>query len=539
LAGASYFITNATEPGVLGAPNMMDHHNPVRVYGEMANTYRLINPFMMALRGALDAGKAFIGRTGGLTDYAPIFDKAIGKQRNAPQLSDFVHQASELGLFETTASVEYQRALYGISTSLLQRATDWATNVFMAANAAVENMNRFVTGITAYNLEIKKLQREKQGDPENWHQQAVDYAIDVMYKSAGDYRNWNKPSLFNKGPVLRLASQYKLYPQRVIASFIESAVGTFKGETKEARMEHFRRLAGLTGVTIGAAGVLGLPTEILKAPLNALYLAGVTNYTADDAENKFRQLMATHFGPIGQVISDGVSRLGPVDIGGRVGLSNTLFFSSPTSRKPRDIMGAAVGVIFGSGGNMMQDTIKGVQFMVQGLQAMNDGAYAEGRQLLLKGARWTVNVRALADSLDAATSGEATVTPSGRVIRPPMSTQERIIRATGFQPTSATMQREHHDLIKGMADRYTAERTRLVQEWAGATSAERMMIQKRIDAFNRQYPLETQRITRDVLLKAVGVRAKGQKQPQEEMGLPLSKQTRPFLREEPAYGVPR
>lgn len=548
LAGFSYYAINSTEPVALGAPIMMDRHGPGKVYAKMAQVYRMIGPLKMASYAVKDAISAMHGRVEEFdangnptvyTDYKKVFADAIAKQPDHAGLEDFIEQVQKRGLFESSASIEYQRMIQGpsVPTSKFDKAQNWASNVFQGANTAVENLNRFVTGVTAY-----KLERARLGDVEGAHQKAVDYATDVMYRTNGDYRNWNSPTLLSKTPIGKLAGQYKKYPQRVLASYIEGAAASLKLFTKEGRteenIEKARRLAGMTAVQIGAAGVLGLPTEILKIPMNALYLSGVTNVTADDAENWFRGQMLSTFGPMGQVISDGVSRLTPVDIGGRMSMSNTLFFGSPTSRKPGDVMGAAVGVILGSGGTMARDTLKGIQLLSQSAKAKADGADAESYKLLMQGLRYTIPVRALADAL-AATEADVSVSPSGRPLRQPLSTGDSVIRALGFQSTAMTTQREAHDRVKATTDRYTAERNRLIQEWVASPVSQRASVQKEINDFNRNYSKGVQRITREDQLKAVVARQKAQKTPTGDMGLSLNTRTRPFLQEEPSYGAAR
>ena len=59
---------------------------------------------------------------------------------------------------EPSTSIEYQKSLYNPSANRLERAADWAANVFQGANSAIENMNRFVTGSSAYMLERRRLE---------------------------------------------------------------------------------------------------------------------------------------------------------------------------------------------------------------------------------------------------------------------------------------------------------------------------------------------------------------------------------------------
>jgi len=548
LAGFSYYVINSTEPVALGAPIMMDRHGPGRVAAEMAKSYRMIGPLKMAAAAGRDAYRAFRGRTEEFdangnptvfTDYKKVFEKSVAQQADRAGLEDFINQVQKAGLFESSASIEYQRMIKGpaVPSGTFDKAQNWASNVFQGANTAVENLNRFVTGVTAYRLE-----RQRLGNAEDAHQKAVDYATDVMYRTNGDYRDWNSPSLLTKGPIGRLAGQYKKYPQRVLASYIEGAAASLKLLTKEGRteenMQKAKRLVAMTVVQIGAAGVLGLPTDILKIPMNTLYLSGATSVTGDDAENWFRGKMLSQFGPMGQVITDGLSRLTPVDVASRMGLSGSIIYGSPSSRKPADVMGAAVGVMLGSGGTMARDMLKGVQLLSQSAKAKLDGADAESYKLLMQGLRYTIPVRALADLL-AATEADVTTSTSGRPLRAPLTDSQSAIRALGFRPTDVTLAGEAKARVKGAADRYTAERNRLIQEWVTSPPADRRSVQKEIDDFNRVYTKGSQRITRDDQVKAIETRRKAEKAPSGEMGLPLNARTRAFLQDEPTYGRAR
>ena len=157
------------------------------------------------------------------------------------------------------------------------------------------------------------------------------------------------------------------------------AVGSLKLTTAEGRAnlenwEKGRRLAALTAVTIGAAGMLGLPTEILKAPLNLLYMLGLSNWTSDDVEDNFRQWSSQKFGLAGRIAADGFSAATPISFQSNLSQSNTFFYGAPTSRKTSDLMSAAFGVIMGAGGHTATDAKEGATLLVQGTQQIRDGA---------------------------------------------------------------------------------------------------------------------------------------------------------------------
>ena len=173
--------------------------------------------------------------------------------------------------------------------------------------------------------------------------------------------------------------------------------------------------------------------------------------------------------------------------------------------------------------------------VVQGAKEINDGATSTGWKNVVKGLQRLAPVKALADAMSIGDSLEPRITPSGKVTRQPLTAVEAVGAAMGFQPQRMAEERMRKDVVKGKADRFTAERTRLIHEYAQANSDQRMQIQKTIDAFNKQYPAAKQKIQRSDQIKAVATLKKAQQAPPDMMGLSLNARTMPFLRDTPAY----
>jgi len=109
------------------------------------------------------------------------------------------------------------------------------------------------------------------------------------------------------------------------------------------------------------------------------------------------------------------------------------------------------------------------------------------------------------------------------------------VQTMGFQPQRLAEESFRKDVVKGEATRFTAERSRLVNEWAQANNAQRASISRSIDEFNKLYPEAKQRITRDELVKAAESHKKALAAPTSDLGLSLTARTTPFLRDTPAY----
>lgn len=156
-------------------------------------------------------------------------------------------------------------------------AGDRAMRLAGTMNHWAEVWNRVTTGLAAYEGYREKF-------PTASHEDAVNYAKDLIWKTHGDYSAMNAPPIMNaqRHPYLVLATQFGKYPHAMLEMLWGLTKQMF-GSDKAARLEAMKAVAGLYG--IGA--LVGGP---LAAPLMATFAfaaQALVNANRDKDDDKF------------------------------------------------------------------------------------------------------------------------------------------------------------------------------------------------------------------------------------------------------------
>jgi hypothetical protein len=409
----------------------------------------------------------------------------------------------------------------------IDKFSRFLTNIFQSGNSAVENFNRITTSASAYMLERDRLGR----DPEA-HQKALRYAWDISNKANGMYFNWNTPEMFNKSPLHRLAFEFKKYPQRIMANYIEAAVGAIHGDKEKAR-----QLAAMLITQGFAAGLLGLPTEVFSVPLNALNLAGLVNYNWEDARADFRSWSASQFGAeAGEYIAYGALRASGADIGGRLSQSDMVFFGSPRSNKAQDIRSAAFGIMTGAGGGVVMDLVTAAQKGAESYHAYQSGNPTLGFKLAQESAKLSIPFRALTDLIDTGiqSSEGGMQQPSGQRKGEPLSSTEAIWRAAGFTPRRVANEQETARTVRRMTTRYNDQKKQFTNEFASGNGLEQQRVWARVQEWNATLPDEL-KVDYGQLVRASAAHDKAAQTPTNKVGVPVDKRSKAFMSMIPVY----
>jgi hypothetical protein len=558
LPSIAYFTVNATEPSVIALPLLSGRHAYRKALTTMGQFYRLASK---STRGNDPAGASFKLPTflgAGMADvkaaikndnispranYLDIMSQRVAGEADADSLQNLYKQASERGVFDASSSLEYDRAFVN-SPSMIDRVADRLQNIFMGANTAIENLNRFVTISTAYRLERSRLNRLNEGSPDirlsdqELHQQAVDYAVSIVHQAAGQYANYNAPERFNTGPFARLMFQFKKYPQRIIANYVRATVNAF-GKDPVLRKQGLRQLGFMLATQMLVAGAMGLPLEPFMIPLNTLHIMGVVPYNADDVQAGFRQWAARNFSPeIGELLAHGPLRLTGIDISSRLSQASLATFGSPASTRPKDLQASLFTMLAGAAGSTGFEIITGLQKTNEGLKAWANGADDVAFKKFNEAAQHLILFRAANDVLGAINQmgAEGNRTSSGRQMREPLSPGEALIRATGFTPARTAEAGEARRAVKQATERLKAERKALIDQWVQSPpGAQRAgMWSGAIRDFNAGKPA-AQRITMADLMRAQGTYQKARQQGTDKLGLAVDKQMRTLLPDAGAY----
>ena len=539
LPGVGYFIANATDAIAVGLPLMAGRHGMLRALGMMGGMYRLSRKLRAVGSGLHDLVEA-IRNGSDMTDYEQQIMKAVGGEKDGERLGRLFQHAFDRAMFDRSANLEYQNT-YMLNKSIIDKVGDYGTGIFQGVNTAIEAVNRFVTVGTAYRLEFSRLTKKGMGE-EAAHEAAVQYAMNIGHEANGVYANFNTPEFFNKGPLAKLVFQFKKYPQRIMMNYIRAGqglLGVLKGERTEENVERAKQLGYMLATQGILAGTLGMPTEMFSMPLNAMYIAGLSPYNWDDAQNGYRQWAAEHFGKEGgAILAHGLLRyITGTAIDQRLGQDSLLTFGSPGSPKSNDLKAAVANFMLGATGGSAFQKLTGIQQLSAAINAYRDGADDVAMKHAGDAARNLSPLRFVTDIITAANKStpEGVETFAGRPMMKPYTAGEQVVRSIGLPlareaeagDDRRARQRERQvaiDQKKVFTDQFTQS----------PTGAQREAVWQSVLRWNAAHP-DLPPLTRSDLLRASGLRAKAEKASPSLLGLPDDKYMQALQRRGSVY----
>ena len=363
-----------------------------------------------------------------------------------------------------------------------------------------ERFNRQATFIAAY-----RLARDTGID----HKAAFSQAVQATYDGHFDYGSANRPRVM-QGNVARVVLLFKQYAQNMIFTLARQAYQSVAGETPKVRSEARKVFAGLLVTHASAAGVLGLP---LVGPLLAVASAlGGDDDEPWDAEVALRNMLADVFGPkASEVVARGLSRLGPWDISGRVGLDKLILPDVQEGlegqRWAEQFATGMLGPVIGMGVNA-----------ARGAQKLADGDYG----------------RALEDILPVAARNpikagrymlEGAQDKSGIAIKDEVSMVGAVGQFIGFSPSEVRLAFEGKAAVMDADRKMSERRQELLTKIAKATMAKdengKAEAREEIKRFNEKNP--GRRINPNHIMQSVRNRQKRIDQAQDGVYLPKNR----------------
>lgn len=465
LASPAYHIINSMEPWTVGLPTLAGRHGLFKATKAIQEAYNAIGALRTVGAGIKDTGRALVKDTG-LTDYTTSFKDRVKGDRDGDGLVKMFTKMEDVGLMSRNAGFEMGRML-DPSRGRVGRTIDRTDHMARQMGLAIEAINRAVIGIAAYKMELAK----NGGD----HTKAMDYAIEQVHDTMGNYSGWNAAPIFNN-PVGRVVLQFKKYAQKTYYLLGKQAIAAAKGDRQA-----LKQFMGIMGTHMIVAGALGLPLEAIRGGLLAVNLFGISGFGYDDFEKKLRHGAASVFGkPGGEIFSRGLSRAMGIELSGRMGLSSlALSPMDPKSMKRDDLYAYFAQSFAGAPVSLLFDA-------VEGFQALGKGDIAEATRLL-------VPLKIYSDSIQAiqlATEGKKSVT--GRRQVDPISPVEAMVKAAGFAPSTVTEQQEKTFAIRRDQKVLTEERQNLIGDWVKGQPAARNAKWQSILQWNKGKPREAQ-----------------------------------------------
>jgi hypothetical protein len=185
-----------------------------------------------------------------------------------------------------------------------------------------ERMNREVTLVAAYDLEMAKL--AKNGiTGEAAVQKAIDKAIDVTTRAHSHALSEAGPKMFQNG-LGKVAFTFKRFAQTQIYNTARLFYLATKGMNPDERKVARRQLIGIMGMTYMFSGLQGLP---LYGALNMLMSSIAGMFGDDDEPYDFDEEIRAAFGDIGY--KGPLNQILNIDIAARTGFNGMVFHDDP------------------------------------------------------------------------------------------------------------------------------------------------------------------------------------------------------------------
>ena len=191
-----------------------------------------------------------------IANYSP--DTAIGKQ-----YATLIERMNATG--QLNRSQLHEMISGDTRTGLLQKINAMSGWMF----SQTERMNREVTTIAAYNLELAKL--KKAGVPDvAAERQAADHAIYTTQLLNGSTAAAAAPRIA-QGGIGKLMYMYKNYGVSQYYMLMKTAKLALQGESPEVKKAAWKQLGGIIGMTALMAGIQGIPMYGLASMVYAMF----------------------------------------------------------------------------------------------------------------------------------------------------------------------------------------------------------------------------------------------------------------------------
>jgi len=350
---------------------------------------------------------------------------------------------------------------------------DKVTNLSALMFHSAEVMNRQVTMIAAYKLELNKL-AGKNKPTALQQQQAAETALHRTQQINGGATLETGPRYAREG-LGRVALMYKGYGIQMYYTMLKTGKqavdNMFPGdnaESRELRNQAFKQLAGIHLSAVFFAGIQGVP---LYGAVSLLYDMFQEEYE-EDADEALRSYLDND-----ALFKGVISEATGLDVSQRVKLTDLLveadkFNSDPS---PEETIGHYFG---GPAWSVTSRAIEGFNEIMdgeieRGMESMMPGAIRNGYKALIRYPR-----------------DEGILTRRGDVIYDDLTSGDIITQLLGFPPTEYTRAIGETSAAKGMEDAARSKRSKLLKRYYIAMRFgdfdEADLVRDQMDEFNEE-----------------------------------------------------
>jgi uncharacterized glyoxalase superfamily protein PhnB len=460
LFSPAYNVVNSLQPAMVTMPTLAGRYGVGRSFDALSRAYRDVSGFGLIKAGVRDTISKAKNAQGETTDLLSQIKQGLSSKERA--MLDYL---AERGSIDPEAGMEVSRLIKSRAGAAgkLDTGLGYMEGIARQMPQAIEMMNRSVTALATYRLEIAR---------GAGHEKAMAKAQELVNNTQGLYSATNQAPLFNH-PVAKLSLQFKKFAQSMYHLIGMNIGKALRNAEPGDRAEALKTLAGLTATHVAMAGALGLPTEPFKYLLMGAQAAGLTSTGWSDVENAVREKASNWFGKTaGELVTKGLPRAIGVDLSSRVGLDSLSSFGEPRSNKEADIKKWAFDTIAGAPIALVGDWIKG-------MNELTAGNFTKAAELL-------VPMKFAADSIRAYRQmSEGRKGSTGKETMSPYSVREAVTRAAGFTPAREAEQSAMNSAFYSASRQDKDERSRLMSSWASAKPSDKPDAWKKIQSFNK------------------------------------------------------
>jgi hypothetical protein len=445
------------------------------------------------------------------TEKAMLSIENLVNAGKAPQYKELVKRLNELGFLQNTTMREALEASNrgeiskGKSSDLMEQVTQKATFLFHHA----ERMNREVSAVATYDLEMQKLKNNNKLSEAEKQAQAIEKAVRMLEFTHGASHTESAPSIGHSdiGKILTVFKRFGFTMYYMLFDTIRRSlpIAGATGKELEGIQAARRQLIGTYGMAGIFAGAKGLP----------LYWVAELAYNAlnDDDEDDFDAVMRKYLGEL--VYKGPVNYFTNLGIADRVGWTDLIYREAKSDKADASALSQFVESVLGAPYSVINSFFRAKELASEGhTERAIEAALPIGLRNILKGGRYAI---------------EGANTLRGDPVMGEINGYNAAMQVMGFAPADLMAQYEENAYAKKKGDTISNMEKRYLKQYY---VADRMGDYERADELRQKlYDLSDKypelNFTEATITKSV----KNRDRISEDMyhGVQLNKKLRPVI----------
>jgi hypothetical protein len=322
---------------------------------------------------------------------------------------------------------------------------DWGNTLNAASSFAFhhgERMNREVSMMAAYDLQLKKLEgkvKDKTMTQKEAEKEAAQYAFNATELTNGGVSAAAAP-LIAKNSLGKVLFMFKRYGVSMYYMLFKVTRDALRNQDPEVRKAAMSQLAGIYGTSALFAGLQGIPMFGVAAM--------VYNLFADDDEDDMESATRKY---VGEFAYKGMlNYVTGGEIASRFSLSDLIFRSNPSANSntfEQGLLETLGGPVYGVGSRLK----RGMDFISEGkIERGVENILPSGLSNLFKAYRFGT---------------EGAMSLRGDPITADLSAGSIAAQALGFAPAEYVRQLEINAHLKGVEKAILQKKSKLLQQW--------------------------------------------------------------------------